>query len=100
MKSIKKCLIISKIIYYKLLITFIFKYQILFIYLHMKLSNNIKVIVERSKSYNRFNDIKVCHTSILQIFNNTFTLRGFSKYLFDMKTMTSIGREQLKVTLI
>jgi hypothetical protein len=56
-------------------------------------------VVERPSDSTRVNDIKIVHTSILSVLDTTFTVRGYSKYLFDIKTMTSIGLDKLKVSL-
>lgn len=66
----------------------------------MNLIENIKVTVDRPSDSCRLNDIKVIHTSVKDVLITTFTLRGFSKYTFDIKTMTSIGPAKLKVNIL
>lgn len=59
-----------------------------------------KVIVDKPVSFNNVSDIKVTHTSIKYLLKKTFKVRGYSKYIFDIETMQSIGREKLKVRII
>jgi hypothetical protein len=64
------------------------------------LIKGLKIIIDKPDNSQNVSDIKVLHTSIKSVLHTTFTVRGMSKYLFDIKTMTSIGIEKLKVTIL
>ena len=58
-----------------------------------------KVIATKPFHFNNTSDIKEVHTSIKEIFVNTFTLRGYSKYLFDIKTLKNISNSGSSITV-
>lgn len=59
-----------------------------------------KVEVDREPSFYRVHDNNKIQTSVKEIFATTFTVRGFSKYLFKIATMESTGISKLKVKII
>jgi hypothetical protein len=50
-----------------------------------------KVIVDKPFNSQRLSDIKEVHTSINWMGRDFFTVAGYSKYLFSLKTMQNIG---------
>lgn len=59
-----------------------------------------KVEVDREPNSLRLNHNNKVQTSVKEIFITKFTLRGFSKYLFDIETMESTCISKLKVKIL
>lgn len=50
-----------------------------------------KVTATRPFSFNRVHQTKIIHTSVKDVYKDSFTLRGYSNYLFSKEDMMDIS---------